>query len=146
LEQLVLKLGKLALTAWSQEVLLARHVLLCGLLWRLRQILLAKAKQALRSALQWRELLLRLLGLCQALSSQAQESILVGFHAWVERVASTSHTAVRAVLEVGLTKACGDAYWAKPRFFSRDSRRLCLGSSLGSGGFFSGLTLKIPAK
>jgi hypothetical protein len=71
LEQLVLKLGKLTLTAWGQEVLLARHVLLRGLLWRLRQILLAQTKQALRSALQWRELLLRLLGLCQALPSQA---------------------------------------------------------------------------
>jgi hypothetical protein len=136
LEQLVLKLGKLALTAWCQEVLLACHVLLRGLLWRLRQVLLTEAKQALRSALQWRELLLRLLGLRQTLTRQTQEAVLVSSYAWVKRVASTSHTAVWAVLEVGLTKTCSDPYWAKPRFFSRDSRRLCLGGSLGSGGFF----------
>jgi hypothetical protein len=59
-----LKLGKLTLTAWGQEVLLASHVLLRGLLGRLCQILLAKAEQTLRSALQRSKLLLRLLGLC----------------------------------------------------------------------------------
>jgi hypothetical protein len=83
LEHLVLELRKLALTAWGQQVLLASHVLLRGLLWRLRQVLLAKAKQTLSRLPQGRELLLRLLGLRQPTTSQAQEAVLHGRELWV---------------------------------------------------------------
>jgi hypothetical protein len=78
LEQLVLKLRKLTLTAWGQEVLLLRHELLRGLLRRLRQVLLAKAEQTLRRLAQRRELLLRLLGLTQPTARQTQEAVLHG--------------------------------------------------------------------
>jgi hypothetical protein len=70
LKQTVLELRKLTLTAWGQEVLLARHVLLCGLLRRLRQVLLAEAKQTLSRTLQRRKLLLRHLGLAQTTTCQ----------------------------------------------------------------------------
>jgi hypothetical protein len=46
-EQLVLELRELALTAWGQEVLLASHELLRGLLRRLRHILLTERGQRL---------------------------------------------------------------------------------------------------
>jgi hypothetical protein len=78
LEQLVLELRELTLTAWGQEVLLLRHKLLRGLLRRLRQVLLAKAEQTLRRLAQRRELLLRLLGLAQPTACQTQEAVLHG--------------------------------------------------------------------
>jgi hypothetical protein len=70
LEQLILELRKLALTAWGQEVLLPGHVLLRGLLRRLGQVLLAEAEQTLSRLAQRRELLLRSLGLRQPTACQ----------------------------------------------------------------------------
>jgi hypothetical protein len=114
-----LELRKLTLTAWGQEVLLAGHVLLRGLLWRLGQVLLAKAKQTLRCALQRCELLLGHLGLRQTTASQTQEAVLHGRQLGVESVAGPSHTPLWASLELRLTEARRDADRAEAGLFSR---------------------------
>ena len=135
-EQLVLKLRELTLTAGGQQVLLPGHVLLCGLLWRLGEVLLAETEQPLRCALQWRELLLRLLGLCQTAACQTQKAVLHGRQLWVERVAGPSHTPLWASLELRLAETCRDADRAEPRFFGCDTRRFNLCLRLGLRGFF----------
>jgi hypothetical protein len=135
LEQLILELRKLTLTAWGQEVLLPGHVLLRGLLRRLRQVLLAEAKQTLSRLAQRRKLLLRSLGLRQPATRQTQEAVLHGRQLGVERVAGPRDAALRVGLELRLAEAGRDADRTEPRFFSRNPRRLNLRCGLGLRGF-----------
>jgi hypothetical protein len=119
LEQLILELRKLTLTAWGQQVLLPGHVLLRGLLRRLGQVLLAEAKQTLSRLAKRRKLLLRSLGLRQPTACQTQEAVLHGRQLGVERVAGPRDAALGVSLELRLTEACRDADRTEPRFFSR---------------------------
>ena len=98
---------------------MAGHVLLRGLLWRLGQVLLAKAKQTLRRALQRSELLLGHLSLRQPTACQTQEAVLHRREFGVEFVARACDAAFRAGLELRLTEARRDADRAESRFFSR---------------------------
>jgi hypothetical protein len=130
-----LKLRKLTLTAWGQQVLLPHHVLLRGLLRRLRQVLLAEAKQTLGRLAQRRELLLRLLGLRQPTTCQTQEAVLHGRQLGVERVAGPRDAALRVCLELRLAEARRDADRTESRFFSRNSCGLNLRCGLSLRGF-----------
>jgi hypothetical protein len=129
LEQLILELRHLTLTAWGQQLLLPRHELLRGLLRRLRQVLLAKAEQTLSCALQGCELRLRLLGLRQPTTCQTQETVLHGPQCWIERVARARDAAIRPSRELRLTEARRDADRTEAGFFSRELR--CAGLGVG---------------